>query len=136
MTAYDGDKNPIEDPTIATLKFELKSWNILDETKGAVQWKLLKTKMCEDADFNTLDNANPDSKFLPLAEQAVPVIDIYGSKMKCLDEEELELFGNFDTNSGANLLVTLEKCDRTLRNDCKDDAIIDAWLKYKYIVIL
>ena len=71
---------------------------MLDETKGVPQWKELKSKMCQDADFNTGDGANTESKFLPLAAESVAAIDIYGSKMKCLDEEELELVGNFDTN--------------------------------------
>lgn len=53
--------------------------------------------------------------------------------MKCLDEDELDIFGNYDTNAGANVLVTLEKCDPKLngieeRDDCKDDAVISEWL--------
>ena len=55
--------------------------------------------------------------------------------MKCLDEDSLDLFGNFDTYAGSNLLVTLEKCDRKER-ECKDDKVIDEWLAFKYIVIL
>ena len=56
--------------------------------------------------------------------------------MKCLDEDSLDLFGNFDSYAGSNLLVTLEKCDPEERDDCKDDAVIDEWLAFKYIVIL
>ena len=68
VTRFDGDHEPIEDPTIATLKFELKTWNLVDNETGGLQFKVLKTKMCEESDFNDHAGSNKSSKFLPLAE--------------------------------------------------------------------
>lgn len=68
VTSFDGDHSPIEDPTIATLKFELKTWDISDNEKGEFKFRELKTKMCEESDFNDHAGSNKNSRFLPMSE--------------------------------------------------------------------
>ena len=55
----------------------------------------------------------------------------YANKLKCL-EEDIEIYGNYDTSVFANLMIVFEKCDRTIRT-CKSEAAITEWLEYKYI---
>ena len=55
--------------------------------------------------------------------------------MKCL-QEDVALYGNFDTSEAHNLMVAFEKCDRQLRADCKSEEEIDLWLDSKFIIIL
>lgn len=56
----------------------------------------------------------------------------YVDKMKCIDEQ-YDIFGDFNTNNAANLMVTFEKCDPTVRQ-CKSKEEIDRWMKFKYIM--
>ena len=48
--------------------------------------------------------------------------------MKCIDEESLDVFGNYDTSQASNFQIILQKCDRELRTDCKSEEEIDKWL--------
>ena len=66
VTKYNGDSSSIEDPTIATLKFYMKSWDIYDpSTSGGLEWTEVKTKNCTANDFNDIDGSNTRSKFYP-----------------------------------------------------------------------
>ena len=45
------------------------------------------------------------------------------------------MYGNYETETTANLMITFEKCDRTVPgNTCKSDKEIDEWLSFKYII--
>ena len=45
--------------------------------------------------------------------------------------------GNFDSSAAANVMVVLEKCDnKTSPITCKSDDEIDAFLAFKYILLL
>ena len=54
--------------------------------------------------------------------------------MNCIDES-FEIFGNYDSNSGSNLMVVFEICDPDKRK-CKTEAEISELLKFKYIQIV
>lgn len=60
--------------------------------------------------------------------------------MRCLaDYKELSMFGDYDTDKAANLMVVFEKCDLTKRapgEKCKSEKQIEDWMLYKYIVLL
>ena len=59
--------------------------------------------------------------------------------MKCIDEkQQTDIFGSYNTDKASNLMIVFERC-KVKTNDnkpCKDDSVIDDWLKYKYIVSL
>jgi len=46
ITGYDGDPNPIEDPTIGTLKMYLKTWNVYDEENGGLAFHEIPLRPC------------------------------------------------------------------------------------------
>lgn len=54
--------------------------------------------------------------------------------MKCIDED-FELYGDFDTNFAQNLMIVFDRCDPSERV-CADDAVIDEWIKFKYIILV
>lgn len=56
----------------------------------------------------------------------------YLPKMKCIDED-MAIYGDFNANIAASLMVVFEKCDPEKRQ-CADKTTIDEWMKFKYII--
>ena len=65
-------------------------------------------------------------------------LNLYGNRLKCPENKsDLVVVGNFDSSAAANVMVVLEKCDnKTSTITCKSNAEIDAFLKFKYILLL
>ena len=60
ITAYDSNPEPIEDPSIGTIKPYYKSWN--NEAYGIV-WTPIPTKDCTKAELHINDESDADSHF-------------------------------------------------------------------------
>ena len=60
VTNFDGDQRAIEDPEIGEVKFYLKQWGIDDDSPG-ISFKEVKTRPCEDKDFNLGTLKSPES---------------------------------------------------------------------------
>ena len=57
--------------------------------------------------------------------------------MKCLEQGQFEIIGNYNTDKAKNIMIVFEKCNSTaLGRPCKSDTEINEWLKFKYIVAL
>ena len=57
--------------------------------------------------------------------------------MKCLEEGQFDITGNYNTDKANNIMIVFEKCNsEILGRSCKTDIEIDEWLKFKYIVVL
>ena len=112
ITAYDGDPEPIEDPSYGTLVFKKKQWNYQDEPFVEFGFADLKSRPCTESDFNWGDGRESDkeSLFYPIASFNKNDLKIYSGKMKCLDED-VDIFGNFDQQVASNLMVIFEKCN-------------------------
>ena len=55
--------------------------------------------------------------------------------MKCIDQDELEISGNYDTDKASNLMVVFEVCNKEVRT-CASDEAIAKWLEFKYMYVL
>ena len=55
--------------------------------------------------------------------------------MKCIDEKQIEIMGNYNTDKASNLMIVFEFCDKTVRT-CASDETISKWLEFKYIFVL
>lgn len=53
------------------------------------------------------------------------------SSLRCIDEQ-LSVFGDWNTPSGKILILAFEKCDKTKRKTCKTDQEIKEYTKPKY----
>ena len=58
MNFAGGAKGVDIDPEIGTLKMIMKSWNVSDETKGKITFEPIKTRKCNEDDFNDLEGSN------------------------------------------------------------------------------
>ena len=41
--------------------------------------------------------------------------------MKCIDDESMGIFGNYDTGVAYNLMIVFEKCDPQKNDFCKSE---------------
>jgi hypothetical protein len=53
----------------------------------------------------------------------------------CIDEE-VELYGDFNTANARLLFLSFEKCDKTKRKTCKPESVVNDWLKSQYLVFV
>ena len=125
-----GTFDDIEDPSMGTVEFYLKSWN--DDT-SPLKFRKLKTRPYSISDFQGEEGANNESKFYPMHFKSF-IFKKYVPKMKCIDED-IEIYGDFNTNIASSLLVVFETCDPEQRTTCADQATIDNWLKFKYLIV-
>ena len=57
--------------------------------------------------------------------------------MKCIDDDQFDIIGNYNTDRAQNFMIVFEKCNsEVLGRACKDDKDINEWLKFKYIIAL
>lgn len=128
VTGYS-DYNDIEDPSIGTVEFYLKSW--LDDG-SPIKFTKVKTRPCSLADFQGEAGASDDDQFFPMHFKSQSY-KRYVPAMKCLDED-ISIYGDFNTNIAASFMVVFEKCAPEGQLTCADPATIEEWLKFKYIL--
>ena len=103
----------------------MKSWK---EDFNGIQFTELKSRKCNDQDFDG------SGAFWPLHEKYLGFVN-YRKKMKCIDEP-YQIWGDYDADIASNLMVVFDRCNSTLRDDCKSDAEYAQWLQGKYIFVL
>lgn len=61
----------------------------------------------------------------------------YSPKFRCaVDPSDLELWGNYDTDTTKNLLIVFDKCDnKTAAIPCKSEEEIAEWMNDKFILV-
>ena len=99
ITSYDGSSEIIEDPSIGTIKMYIKGWGVQDETEGSLFFNEIKTKLCTSKELNDVAGSNTNSKFFKTDPESEGDLGTYGPKMRCIDDDNLDVFGNYDTNT-------------------------------------
>ena len=134
FTQDKSTKVSLEDPSIGTVKFYLKSWG--ENAHSDDLFLELETRECQTSDFNDVEGSNKDSIFYPTNPRTESDLLQYALRMKCLkNPSDLVLWGNYDLPSAANLVLTFEKCDpHKSEVECKSDEEITEWLEFKYLV--
>ena len=57
--------------------------------------------------------------------------------MRCIDEEDFEIAGDFNSDTASNLMVVFELCDESKRTTCnKDPVAIEKYVEESYMLIL
>ena len=137
INAWDSGEGFVEDPSYATMKFFLKSWG--ENAPYNDTFHEIGSHYCDSAEFNDVLGKNANSNFYPIAPSYEGDVIRYGHRLKCLDdpEHDLRLWGNYNTNSTANLVVALVKCDNnTASVTCKSEEEINEWLTFKYFTTI
>ena len=88
ITAYDSNQEAIEDPSIGTLEPFYKTWGLGGSGAG---FEPIKSRYCDIGDFHILNQTKSDSKFFRPHKLAVPDLNFYHKKLKCIDETHVEV---------------------------------------------
>ena len=68
MLTFEGKTYGIKmDPEIGSLHMYIKSWNVYDDVE--INFREVKTKYCEEKDFNNSEGSNSQSKFYRSASE-------------------------------------------------------------------
>ena len=135
ITEYDSNPNPIEDPEVGIIKMYLKKWDVYDEERQGVTFEEVALRPCQENDFD-LGNGASDSLFYDTNPSSKQDLANNWRKLKCIrDPQQLSLYGNYDTELAANLIIVFELCDPKLRK-CKTEDQIRNWMESKYIITL
>ena len=81
-----------------TLNGYLRSWGI-PENDGKIVDRPLKTSLCNQTELGLVgvDDPNFVPDFFPVMENSLSDAVTYGPKLKCIDYEGFEFFGNFNS---------------------------------------
>ena len=88
-----GTFGEIEDPSIGTVEFYIKSW---DDDSSPLNFRKLKTRSCSEADFQGEEGASSESIFYPMHFKS-KIFKKYIPDLKCVDED-MDIYGEFNTN--------------------------------------
>ena len=61
--------------------------------------------------MNYIEGNNENSKFYSSTLKHNPMLKKYATKLKCM-QEDIEIYGNYDTSIFGNLMIVFEKCNR------------------------
>ena len=107
------------------LKPYYKSWGIKEDVKG-VDFEPLPMRECTKAELNIDDEeVDPDSKFFAPHKTSISDLSFYYRKLKCLDLEDLEVQGDYNSPTTRSFVLLFEKCNSENDNfkdvECKSD---------------
>ena len=77
------------------------------------------------------------SKFMPTLESEVTLTKTYQKKFHCIGEEDMYVFGEFNSNQASLLNIQLRKCNKVDNPDveCKPDEEILEYFRNKFVLI-
>ena len=89
ITAYDGNREIIEDPSYGVLKPYYKSWGI--KPGSGVDFESLPTRNCSQAELHVNGQSDSNSLFYEPHSNNVNDITFYHKKLKCLDMDSVQV---------------------------------------------
>ena len=135
ITAYDGNPEPIEDPTYGVLKAYYKTWGIDKSSKGVI-FEELPSRACTTAELNMENETNSNARFFEPHSNSFIDLNQYHKKLKCLVSDNIELQGDFNSPRTRTFVLLFERCNNsTFGGVCKSDVEISKWLQRKFILI-
>ena len=84
ITAYDSNRENIEDPSYGKLEPYYKEWGMGDEGAG---FKTIKYRNCTIPELHIQQQTDPNSKFFKPHSIVLPDLEFYYKKLKCIDED-------------------------------------------------
>ena len=106
-----------------------------------MDWELLPDRPCSKAELHIDPEVKQDSSpFYHSHPSYLKDLQFLSKKLKCLDIDQPEVQGDYNSPKARSLVFRFEKCSHAnpLTPDdivCKSDEEIKAWLKRKFIVV-
>ena len=79
-----------------------------------------------------------ESEFYAVHAGSANTLSKYQKRLLCVDQTELELAGDLNSERGRSVRFAFETCDQSKLSEgleCKAENDIKNWLKQKYIII-
>lgn len=70
----------------------------------------------------------------PVFERSKPEVKTYSKKFKCIDNEHMRVWGDYNSAMAMQIAVKFHMCEG--KSICKSESEIREWLSGKYIVLL
>ena len=133
FTRYDGETEWILDPTYGELAFINYSWGVEADGSFFTKTERRKEHICSREELGLTENKDA-AKFMPTIESQRTFVDTYQKKFICLNEEDLFLYGDYDSANASQFEIQLIKC--TNRDDCKSEEEIREYFRQKFILLM
>ena len=138
FTAYDSETEDILDPTYGEIVFMHYYWGVQEDGQyKAGRRRIDSQRKCSQEELGFGDNPK-DSKFNPSNEGNKALVDLYQKKFHCLGEEDLYVFGDFNSDRASLMNVQLVLCNKETQPnlECKSEDDIKKFLRNKYVLLL
>ena len=111
-------------PEYAKIKFEYSLWDLKESGELVYTSQTVESHACSEEELGlTGDN----SKFFPIHETSSNYVSLYKKKFQCINQEDLEIYGNFNSKKAQLLRVRLNYCQDEVF--CRNKDEIDAFMK-------
>lgn len=127
LTNYDSNTTLTEEKRFGELVFEHYGWG--NHISGS---KPLKHHFCSDEELGLTDSKT--SLTYPMVELQKDFVESYKNKMKCLDAEDYEIYGDYNSAQAQQLKIKFKMCEGEDYCESKED--IKKWLANKFIVLI
>lgn len=131
ITNYDSNRTLTESPEYGELLIEHYGWGNA-ELGYSYGSHPLPNHICTDEElgFERTDK----TRIFPVFPRSLAEVDTYRKKFKCIDEESLVIWGDYNSAMAMQLAVKFHMCEG--KPYCKSKDEIRNWLSGKYIVLL
>ena len=113
LTRYDSDVEPFDDPTVGEVVFNHYKWGTAPDGQNFAGRYPLKSHRCTREELG-LDDDKSKARFYPNTDSDV---EFYHKKFLCIDKEDIEVYGDWNSHKAQLLNVQFIKCHD--RPDCK-----------------
>ena len=135
FSAYDNDPEPRLDPSYGKLQFNHYEWGT-NNTSGRNPMKSVHT--CTQKELG-IEYDPEETKFYPVVDQNKSILKHLSKKFQCVDEKDLYLQGDYDSDVASLFNVQLKKCvnntDEAEAPVCKSDEEIIEFFRNKFLII-
>ena len=131
LTAYDTERNIIEEERYGELVIELYGWGY-DGGIGFSKPAPIDYHYCSDEELGFF--RGPDTQIFPIFSSQLAEVQLFRNKFKCFKKSSVELWGDFNSARAQQLTVKFKMCEG--KSICESKENIREWLKGKYILLL
>ena len=143
FTSFSNEQEYELKPEYGKLVVNKYQWGVADDGKFFTERKTLNHHPCSLYELNLSEdgddgNAFDDEKYAQFFEphkNAKYYTKYYYKKFQCIDKQDLEVQGEYNSDTAQHLNFQLIKCKGGKAKGCKSDAEISEYFRDKYILI-
>ena len=127
------DANEKLDPSIGKISFKYSQWGYGEDGTYIEVEEEIESHTCSHQELG-LTGDKKQARFMPIHKASKSALKQYKDGFLCIEDEQLELYGDWNSDSARTIQISLERCSREAY--CKSDEEIDQFLKGTYLMLL